>query len=44
MNVFEDRGIIRDIQKLQDDPSKDVYERAEQFMGRLDKLKQNEAK
>ena len=25
INVFEDRGIIRDLERLQDDQSKDVY-------------------
>lgn len=40
LNVLYDRGIIRDIEKLQDDKNENVYRRAEQFMGRLNEFSQ----
>lgn len=40
LNVLYDRGIIRDIEKLQDDNNESVYRRAEQFMGRLNEFSQ----
>lgn len=40
LNVLYDRGIIRDIEKLQDDKNEGVYRRAEQFMSRLNEFSQ----